>query len=94
MLEGSSWVKNETVRSASWSTQNAVLAGPPGRSRPPSRPPCPAPVDEDSEAQAEADPAERGLGEQRAAQVRVDALEALGVQADLGRVHLDRELVH
>jgi hypothetical protein len=29
VLDGSSWVKNETVRSASWSTQNTVLAAPP-----------------------------------------------------------------
>jgi hypothetical protein len=29
-----------------------------------------------------------------AGEVRVDALEALGVQADLGRVDLDRELAH
>ena len=59
-----------------------------------------------SELTVEVDAAEVGLDSERlkridahfagyvADEVRVDALETLGVQAYLGRVHLDNELVH
>src|SRR5215217_3544429 len=68
VLEGSSWVKNRAVRSSVGSTKKKVLAAPPQANSPSDASTrLGHGIERHGETEAEADPVEGRLGEQRAA---------------------------